>query len=192
MKASPEEVLTTLRSHFKVKKISRQRIARSLGFSTVQSVTNLFCSRHYLNDIQARILCNEYGLNYEYLTSGDGEISSPGKEEFQPIYSDESYPVEHSLQEDLDYVLTRFKDVVNIIGNDKGKEAYSLICEVLKIHRMTTSDIDREAAERWFRVRIIDTLLQMKKEYKSNYAIDDDGQTEFFINESVKNEMSKE
>lgn len=74
MKKNPEQVLKSLRVYFKINNVRRKEIAKVLHYKTEQTVSNLFNSKKYLNEVQAELLRKAYGLNPLFLTKGKGEL----------------------------------------------------------------------------------------------------------------------
>ena len=160
MKATPEEVLASLRADIKKNKIRRKHLATVLGFKTEQAVTNLLNSKRYLNTKQAKALSVSYNYNSLYLTAGVGKmrddacIISPDDHEqivksFMPlncsplVFDDNAY---------LIYVLQRFKEVVDIIQNPHAisicKELISFRDNIQTItNRVITSGLSEEKVD---------------------------------------------
>lgn len=184
MSKSPEEVLSALKLYLKVNNINRSRLAEVLHFKTPQSATNLLSSNKYLNSAQAEILRREFLLNPDFLTSGEGELSLPFIEVSDvapksPLW--ESHPRANSNPYILgkcyfiEYVLNRFREVVNIIGDKEAIDVYEDIAQLshtIKDVNMNDEDFSFQlAAENCIDFHINYNLEKLKKKYDSGYPV---------------------
>ena len=83
----PEVVLLELRTALKSSGITQAGLAKIMGYKTYQSVSNMFRSNHYLKPKQAKILSEEFGYQYDYLTKGSGSLTKKGSvpEVYSPL-----------------------------------------------------------------------------------------------------------
>ena len=190
MNATPEEVLKNLRADIKEKKIRRKHLAAVLGFTTDQSVTNLFNSKHYLNKNQAEALSSHYSYNPEYLTKGVGKLNNINRsynkldldEEiikgFEPLNCPKAYFSDYDF---MIYVLHKFKEVAEIIQDPYVKE----ICQNLIDFRASIQLIiksfnenaevdeqlkDIEVAYGLHQIKLSEAFNNLRDKYKSAYT----------------------
>ena len=153
MKATPEEVLASLRADIKKNKIKRKHLAFILGFKTEQAVTNLLNSKRYLNTKQAEAL-SYFNYNPLYLTKGLGEMRT--NINFDIITKQDDYetkiksllplncsPLVFDDNSYLVYVLQKFKEVVDLIQDPNA----IAICNELIDFRLTVQRISNSVVE---------------------------------------------
>lgn len=183
MNKSPEEVLENLRLFFKTNKISRTQVADALRFKSTQSVTNLYTSNKYLTIAQAELLRQEFLLNPNFLTKGEGDIKIKEGDSENEIWIPQpkanANPYILGQYYFSEYLINRTREILNIIGD---KSAIDIFNEILSLSYSTSSEAYENneddsymfeiAGEKSIDFHIRYGLAKLKAKYKSDYPID--------------------
>lgn len=71
------EIKDRIRHIRKQNKLNREEFAKKLGFTSDGAVTNMELGRVTITEERIDLICKTFGVNKEWLTTGEGEMEAP-------------------------------------------------------------------------------------------------------------------